>query len=146
MNYTIKQITAIDTYKIRQAILRPGQPIETCYFVGDNLETTYHLGLFSKKKLIGVNSFFKNSNPLFPERSQYQLRGMAVLKNQQAQGLGQAILKHGEQMLKSMNANLIWCNAREVAIHFYAKNGYQVIDSPFNIKDIGLHCVMYKRI
>ncbi|MFL1012982.1 GNAT family N-acetyltransferase [Flavisericum labens] len=146
MNYNIKQITANKTYEIRQPILRTGQPIETCFFEGDNLETTYHLGIFSEEKLVGVSSFFKNNNSLFTISSQYQLRGMAILKNYQKHGLGRDILKQGEQMLKLKNVNLIWCNAREVAINFYAKNGYQIIGDPFNIKDIGLHFVMYKSL
>jgi len=78
------------------------------------------------------------------ETPQYQLRGMAVLKPFQGKGLGEFILRHGDVLLKEKNAKIIWCNARENAVHFYKKNAYQIIGEPFNIKDIGLHNVMYK--
>jgi len=94
--------------------------------------------------LIGICSFFKNTNLDFPETAQYQLRGMAILKAFQGKGLGKIILKHGEELLQEKKAKIIWCNARELAVNFYKKNGYQIIGEPFNIKDIGLHYVMYK--
>ena len=45
---------------------------------------------------------------------------------------------------KDKNAKIIWCNARENAVNFYKKNRYQIIGESFNIKDIGLHYLMYK--
>ena len=69
---------------------------------------------------------------------------MAVLKPLQGKGLGKTILRHGEVLLKEKNVNIIWCNAREIAVNFYKKNGYQIIGESFNIKDIGLHYAMYK--
>jgi hypothetical protein len=33
----ISQIHAVDTYRVRQAVLRKGMPEETCRFEGDNL-------------------------------------------------------------------------------------------------------------
>lgn len=145
-NYKIKQISSKETHVVRHPVLRPGKPIESCIFDGDNLETTLHLGLFIKDKLIGICSFFKNSNPDILEAPQYQLRGMAVLKAFQGKGLGKIILTEGELMLKEKKVKLIWCNAREIAVSFYRKNAYQIASKPFNIKDIGLHYVMYKTL
>ena len=94
--------------------------------------------------MIGICSFYKNSHPDISETSQYQLRGMAILKAHQGKGIGKIILTHGEQLLKVQHVKIIWCNAREIAVNFYKKNGYQTIGQSFNIKDIGLHYVMYK--
>ncbi|WP_370476939.1 GNAT family N-acetyltransferase [Tamlana flava] len=121
-----------------------GKPKHTCIFDGDNLDTTFHLGIFSEEKLLGVCSFFKANNPNISESPQYQLRGMAVLNEFQGKGLGHQILIFGEQMIKKKNAKIAWCNAREVAINFYRKNGYEITGKPFNIETIGLHFVMYK--
>lgn len=71
---------------------------------------------------------------------------MAVLKAYQGLGLGNIILTYGEQLLKENNVEVIWCNAREVAVNFYKKSGYKIIDDAFNIKDIGWHYVMYKKL
>ncbi|MEP3839033.1 MAG: GNAT family N-acetyltransferase [Algibacter sp.] len=110
------------------------------------METTLHFGLFKNHNLIGVCSFFKNSNPNIPPTQQYQLRGMAILKAYQNQGFGKLILNHGEKFLKNKNIKIIWCNAREVAVPFYKSNNYTRIGNSFNIKDIGSHFVMYKTL
>lgn len=143
-NYKIKIICSKETYSVRHPILRTEKPIESCVFEGDDLETTIHFGVFSKENLVGICSFYKNSHPNILETPQYQLRGMAVLIPFQCKGLGKKILRHAEEFLKEKNAKIIWCNARENAVNFYKKNAYQIIGEPFNIKDIGLHNVMYK--
>ena len=145
IKYKLKLINAKDTYLVRHPVLREGKPIESCIFDGDNLVTTMHVGLFIDKYLIGVSSFMKNNNNLFSDTNQYQLRGMAVLKPYQKKGFGKAIINYAESMLKN-NSTIIWCNARKVAVAFYQKNNYQIIDAPFNIGDIGVHYVMYKTL
>ncbi|PWH81704.1 GNAT family N-acetyltransferase [Algibacter marinivivus] len=145
-NYIVKQINAEETHTVRHPVLRTGKPIESCIFNGDNLKSTIHLGIFIKDQLVGISSFFKNSNPNILEENQYQLRGMAILKSFQGKGLGNIILKQGEDLLKEKKIKILWCNAREVAIHFYKKNNYQIIGKPFNIKQIGIHYVMYKTL
>lgn len=71
---------------------------------------------------------------------------MAVLKTFQGKSLGKIILKHGETLLIEKNTTTIWCNAREIAVNFYRKCGYQTIGESFNIKDIGKHYTMYKNL
>lgn len=146
MNFNIKQIPPEETYIVRHPILRAGHPIESCVFDGDNLETTFHIGIFLEEKLLGVCSFFKNNHLSFSEKEQYQLRGMAILESHQKQGLGQLLLKHGENILKTKHTNLVWCNARETATHFYIKNGYKIIGEAFNIKTVGIHYLMHKSL
>ena len=121
--------------------------MESCVFDGDNLETTIHLGIFIKNNLVGVSSFFKKSNSIISsETAQYQLRGMAVLKSYQGKGLGRILIEHGENLLKEKQIEIVWCNAREVAINFYKKNNYHIIGEAFILKDIGLHYTMYKNL
>ncbi|MFI1745430.1 GNAT family N-acetyltransferase [Thalassobellus sediminis] len=145
-DYLIKIINAKATYQVRQPVLRAGKPLESCVFDGDNFDTTIHIGIFVKNELIGVCSFFKNNQDLIYETSQYQLRGMAILKTFQSFGFGKTILNYGELYLKNKGINTIWCNAREIAVNFYKKNDYQIIGSPFKIKDIGVHYLMQKTL
>lgn len=142
----IKIISAKETYPVRHPILRAGRPLEDCYFEGDDLESTFHLGLFDNEKLIGVASFFKNSNTKFNATDQYQLRGMAILSSYQGKGLGKMILQYGENELITLNTSLLWCNARERAVTFYEKLNYEKTGEPFNIKGIGTHYVMFKKL
>ena len=144
MSYTIKQITSSDTHIVRHPVLRNGKPTESCFFDGDDLTTTIHLGIYSGNQLIGVCSFLKSKQPLIHQEHQYQLRGMAVLNEYQDLGLGTLILNFGENLLKQQNIETIWCNAREKAVNFYKKNSYEIIGEPFLIKNIGLHHIMYK--
>lgn len=142
----IKIISAKETYPVRHPILRTGRPLEDCHFEGDDSDNTFHLGLFDKEKLIGVASFFKNTNPKFDTANQYQLRGMAILSSYQGIGLGKMILQYGENELINNSTSLIWCNAREIAVSFYEKLHYKKIGEPFYIKNIGLHYVMFKKL
>ncbi|MEO6346377.1 MAG: GNAT family N-acetyltransferase, partial [Aquaticitalea sp.] len=72
--------------------------------------------------------------------------GMAVLKEYQKHGFGDAILNYGEQLLKQENTELIWFNARTIATGFYQKNDYKIIGEPFEIIGVGTHYIMYKRL
>jgi GNAT superfamily N-acetyltransferase len=142
----ISEISPEATFAVRWPVLRPGKPIETCHFEGDNLSATRHFGLFENEELAGVASVFECKSSLFTEESQMQLRGMAVLENHRGKGFGEALLQHAENYSKSKNASLIWFNARIVAVPFYEKCGYKVTGDTFDIGDIGKHYVMYKRI
>lgn len=142
----VKQIDAKDTYPIRSAVLRPGLPIETCYFDGDNDELTFHLGAYIDDSLASVASFYFNRNEDFEQEYQFQLRGMATLDKYRDQGLSSALLKTAFPLIKSNHVNLLWCNARIEAIGFYEKVGFTTFGEQFNIEGVGPHIVMKKEI
>ncbi|WP_394340459.1 GNAT family N-acetyltransferase [Ichthyenterobacterium magnum] len=104
------------------------------------------MGLYIEKKLVGVATFLMQTNKLFLETKQYQLRGMAILEAYQGLKYGEQILKYAEQFLKEKKVKLIWCNAREIAVRFYKRNNYKIIGSAFEIEKVGTHYVMYKEI
>ncbi|WP_338732903.1 GNAT family N-acetyltransferase [Mangrovimonas cancribranchiae] len=145
-DYFIKPISAKDTHSVRHSVLREGRPITDCVFEGDNLDTTYHLGLFYKKQLIGVVSLMLNSNKQIQERSQYQLRGMAILTPYQGQGLGKYLIDASIKKLTELHCKVVWCNAREIALSFYKRNQFQVLGQPFSIPLIGNHFTMFRKI
>src|SRR6476620_4962773 len=119
----IKEIPTELTYSVRQPILRPGKPIESCFFEGDKLDTTTHYGIFIDKEVVGVVSVFLNSNTNFTETKQFQLRGMAVSDSVQKKGLGKLLLEEVENCIFQKNENVvIWFNARESAVAFYKKS------------------------
>jgi GNAT superfamily N-acetyltransferase len=143
---SVKEIPALETFSVRHPVLRPGKNIETCHFDGDNLESTRHFGYFEAEKLAGVASLFETTTPLLPEQNQFQLRGMAVLQEYQKRGIGEALVKFAENDAILRNGNMIWFNAREIAVPFYQKLGYKIIGEPFDIGDIGEHYVMYRNL
>lgn len=140
----IKKITIEDTYFIRKKVLRKG--IDKPYkFNGDFDENTFHLGAINKGKLVGVATFMKRKNDLI-NGNQYQLRGMATLEEVRGLGYGNMLLAESFEILKSKNINTLWCNAREIALGFYKRNGFRVIGEPFDIASIGKHYVLYKEL
>ncbi|KJD33511.1 hypothetical protein PK35_06585 [Tamlana nanhaiensis] len=145
-NYTLKTITPEASYTVRHPVLRPGKPFETCIFDGDTLSTTYHFGIYENETLLGICSCFKNNHNDLSDSSQYQLRGMAVLSNQQGKGLGKLVLNYAEDFVKNLGTTTIWCNAREVATNFYVNNGYTVFGKAFEIESIGTHYKMFKKL
>jgi len=142
----VREITTKETIPIRHQVLRQGKSIESCAFEGDNLTTTFHLGLYYYGELIGITTFMKNTHTDFNEGSQFQLRGMAVLQQFQGKRLGNVLLEKGLQQLKQLNVDLLWCNARENATNFYSKFGFNIYGNPFDIPSIGKHYTMTKQI
>jgi GNAT superfamily N-acetyltransferase len=143
--FVVKKITALETYSVRHQVLRKGKPIETCAFIGDDEAATTHFGLFKNEKLIGVVSVFKTKNELFDAESQFQIRGMAVLEEFQNQGFGTQLLTVAEKFCTEENTAILWFNAREKAVSFYKKLGFEIIGDSFEINTIGTHFVMLKR-
>jgi GNAT superfamily N-acetyltransferase len=142
--YTIKTISPTETFAVRHPVLRPGKPVETCIFDGDTLPTTIHLGIFEGETILGVVSVFEAHHAFFEEEKQFQLRGMAVLPNQQKKGLGDRLVQAAEEYAREYNGMRMWFNAREIALGFYRKMGYDTTGVAFSIGDIGIHYVMHK--
>ncbi|MCK8142088.1 GNAT family N-acetyltransferase [Flavobacterium sp. I-SCBP12n] len=140
----IKKISALETYPVRHPVLREGKSIESCHFDGDNLETTIHFGLYLQDNIIGVVSVFESKNEIFTNKKQFQIRGMAVLKEQQRKKFGAELIIATEKHCFEQKPCLIWFNARKEAIEFYKKMGYKTNGLSFEIKDIGTHIIMSK--
>lgn len=144
--FEIKEISALETIIVRHPVLRFGKPIESCRFEGDYLPTTIHFGLFYEDQLSAVISVFETKNILFLEENQFQIRGMAVLEQYQKKGFGVALLKFCENRIRNKMGEIIWFNARETAIGFYEKSDYQKSGNGFEIADIGIHYVLFKKL
>ena len=144
---TILRITAEETYPVRQPVLRPGRPAAECVFEGDTKATTLHLGALIDGTMAGVASYMNNSHSYFNASVQFQLRGMAVLPEFRNKKIGELLLLQGEkELLKEHHELLLWFNARESAIDFYRKYGYQTKGDLFMIPNVCKHIVMYKQL
>jgi ribosomal protein S18 acetylase RimI-like enzyme len=56
-----------------------------------------------------------------------QIRCMAVAHLHQGLGIGQAMMQYLEQKAKEQNIQQLVLDARELAVEFYQKQGYQII-------------------
>ena len=95
--------------------------------------------------MVGVATFLKNENPNF-KGSQYQLRGMAVLEDYQKKRVGEMLINQAAKQLTDDGIQILWFNAREIALSFYKNLNFQIKGDPFDIKSIGTHYLMYKKL
>lgn len=142
----IKPISSKETLLLRQFVLRPGKSIDKCVFEGDNEPGNFHLGAFEGKVLTGIVSLMNRKNTAFTEKKQFQLRGMAVLPEFRNRKIAAELLKAAEEELRTQNAQILWCNARELAVGFYENYGFTTFGEKFDIFEIGPHRSMFKKL
>ena len=146
MMHSIQKITSTETYPVRHIVLRAGKPIESCQFNGDELGSTHHFGYYLNNQIIGVISLFEIKNEYFETQKSFQIRGMAVLPTFQKQGVGEALVKEAEKFCTTQKADLIWFNARTIAVGFYQKMRYEIVGAEFEINEVGPHFLMFKKL
>jgi len=80
------------------------------------------------------------------ERPVFQIRQMGTLPGHQRQGHAAAVLGELEQlMVREFGTQVGFLQARELAVPFYATQGWTVIDEPYSITNIGPHRSMMKK-
>ncbi|MCV9899642.1 GNAT family N-acetyltransferase [Exiguobacterium sp. N5] len=137
-----KQVTLQDVIPLRHVVLRPGKDVETCYFEGDEAPTTRHFAWVEGDRVLSVATVMMSPKQIEGEGIPLQLRGMATDPHFSGQGIGSRFL----QALHDELGCPWWCNAREVAVRFYERNGLTRIGEPFDIPEIGPHYIMvYKK-
>lgn len=70
---------------------------------------------------------------------------MAVLPEFKGQGWGSKLLRAVDEDLHLQQMEILWCNAREIAVGFYEKHGFKILGTSFEIDGIGKHYLMYKK-
>ncbi len=129
---------------LRHAVLRPGRPLDTARFDGDDDETTVHVGAFARTRLVGCASVMRRS---LDGEDALQLRGMATAPDRARQGIGTAVLRFLEEdVARSLAVRLLWCNARTSASGFYAGAGWMLVSAAFEVPDVGPHVRMIRRV
>lgn len=135
----VRQISAAETIPLRHAVLRPGRPVETASFHGDDLPSTIHFGVFRNGELLCIASLFEATLPEEPGLAAIQLRGMATAAEAQRTGLGRALVLACAEFARHKRAQVLWCNARMYASGFYSKLGFNIVGNEFDIPDVGPH-------
>ena len=134
---------------LRTHVLRPQfRQGERLVFPEDSLLTTLHVAASQDGEVVGVATFLPNVTSYLDDRHQVQLRGMAVSAKLQGAGIGKCILDFALPTLKQRfsGANWLWCNARESAVGFYDRCGFEIISGRFDIPGVGPHFVMRRTL
>jgi GNAT superfamily N-acetyltransferase len=71
---------------------------------------------------------------------------MGVIPDLQGKGVGKQLLIHGIEKLKSLHVDVLWFNARNIAVPFYERLGFVKTGGPFEVGTIGTHYKMYKKL
>lgn len=126
---------------LRTRVLRPNFPEgRLAHFEGDDLPHTRHFAAWQREEVVGVLSLFLNPMPDTTQAA-WQLRGMAVAPEIQGQGVGRRLLEHAltREALANPTLTLVWCNARERAVPFYERLGFDIVSPRFEIEGVGPH-------
>ena len=65
-----------------------------------------------------------------------QLMQMATAQECQGQGIGRGLVMHAVEFCKKENVKEIICHARDDALGFYEKMGFEIYDEPF--EEVGI--------
>jgi len=82
----------------------------------------------------------------FNSKDEGQIRFMAVDEKWQGKGIGGMILTYLEEKIKAKDAKFIVLNARDLAIKFYEKHGYEIVKEAHTLFDVIPHYKMKKEI
>lgn len=140
----VRRAAAREILALRHAELRPGLPLATANFNGDDDASTFHFGVFDAAtgEALCCASLMAAA---YDGAAAYQLRGMATRRDLVRQGLGAALLKHSEQSAAAAGIALLWCNARIAAAPFYQRHGWVIVSEVFDIPDVGPHYKMTRQ-
>ncbi|WP_315818262.1 GNAT family N-acetyltransferase [Paraflavitalea speifideaquila] len=97
------------------------------------------IGAFEEEKMLGCCMLITQ------DPATVRLRQMAVLNNVQGKGIGKALMQFAENIARDMGYRKMTMHARQTAIGFYEKLGYNVSGDQFEEVSIP-HYIMEKAL
>jgi GNAT superfamily N-acetyltransferase len=138
----VEAVPPAATYGLRRKVLREGRTDAEVSFPEDDRPGAFHLGAFTGGRLVAVGSFSPEPTPLRPGRRAVRVRGMAVDPDHQGRGIGRILLEEAVDRLRAGGVEVLWGNARDVALPFYVRFGMEAVGDAFVIPGIGSHHVV----
>lgn len=142
----VRKVTQEQTLALRTKVLRPGHAPDARLFGVETDEETRHFAAFAGEAIVGACYIVRRAAPFDAGARSWMLRGMAVEPDLQGQGIGAAIVRFVEAQAQDANIEILWFNARRVALGFYARLGFEKWGEEFEIPVVGPHTVMWKRL
>ena len=119
----VVELSPEETHPLRLAVLRHDTPTKDVSFVEDADPGAIHLGLRIAGELVAVSTWIPRPHN---ERPAIQLRGMATARQLQGTGLGGQLLEAGCERAAATGVGLVWARARDAALDFYLRHGFEV--------------------
>ncbi|HEY9082641.1 MAG TPA: GNAT family N-acetyltransferase [Vicingaceae bacterium] len=140
-------ISSSETYSLRLEVLwQHKNSLEECKLDIDDMPTTFHVGVFKNNEIVAIGTFLQQQNEKFDAKNQYRLRAMATSPKVRGENFGKQVIDFALEELKNRKVDLLWCDARKVALGFYEKMGFNILGDFYEVPIIGKHKLMYKRI
>lgn len=145
-SYFVEEVPTSEVLVLRMAVLRDGTPSQDPRYADDDTEGSVNLGIRESGILVACSTWLPRPWPLDIDASATQLRGMAVAKHLQSKGLGNILLQAGITRAKTLESTYVWARARDRALYFYERNGFETIGDQFidEASGLGHHLVMLK--
>lgn len=124
----IVELTAEETHALRLAVLRADTPTKSVVFPEDTWPGAVHLGVRLADELIATSSWIPRDHA---DQPAVQLRGMATAHRVQGTGVGGLLLEAGCNRFHAAGEVLIWARARDAALAFYLRHGFEVEGAGF---------------
>jgi len=115
-------------------------------FSGGMPDGARHFAAIDGERIVGVCLIVPAPAPFDASKRAWMLRGMAVDPALQGQGIGAPLVKHVLALAEEEQVEILWFNARRVAIGFYARLGFQKWGEEFEIPNVGPHTVMFRTL
>ena len=124
----IVELSPEQTYPLRLAVLRHDTPTKDVAFAEDSDPGAVHLGLRIEGELVATSTWIPRPHDGEPA---IQLRGMATARSLQGTGLGGELLEAGCARAAETGVALVWARARDAALAFYLRHGFEVAGDGF---------------
>jgi GNAT superfamily N-acetyltransferase len=142
----IRPAPLAEVRQLRSEVLRPGVAPEALAYPGDEIAGALHVGAYDGGRIVGIASVNPEGFAAEPGLAAWRLRGMATLPASRGAGLGRAMLETTYAHIRATGGELLWCNARVVALGFYRRLRFVTRGAEFDIPPIGPHYVMTRRL
>ena len=142
-------IRKVDTERIRplrHSELRKGQDFSTTSYLKDYEADTFHMACIVDDTIVTCATFYPEKSTKIKSNNAYRLRGMATDSQFTRKGYASNLMAESFKKLKKRDCDMVWCNARLVAVDFYKYIGFKITGELFDIEGIGPHYYMYKEI
>jgi len=145
LKVNIRKVDAEKVRSLRHSELRKGQDFSTTSYLEDYEVDTFHMACIVDEKIVTCASFYPEKSIKIISDNAYRLRGMATDSNFQRKGYARDLMNESFKELKKRDCDMVWCNARLVAVDFYKSVGFKITGDLFDIAGIGLIIICIKK-
>lgn len=147
LNLRVSQISPEQTKALRHLVLWPHiEKEEDCVIDIDHREDAVHLATFDGERIVSIGSLFQMDSSKLEIKKQYRLRAMATHPDYRGKNAGRILVEYALDHLKKQGVQVLWCDAREIAVGFYESIGFEKLPEKYDIPKIGPHYFMWKAI